>query len=180
MAWTAPMTAVAGSTFTAAQFNANVRDNLNQTAPALATTAGQYFVATGANAIAARSVGHATVATSETSTSTSYADVATVGPTVTVTTGTAALVLLKCAFDNATANVGTFMGFAVSGASSVAAADANAINIAGLAAASRARIGGAFWVTGLTAGSNIFTAKYKVASASTGTFTQRDMTVMGF
>src|SRR5690606_12967068 len=44
MAWSAPMTAVSGSVFTAAQFNQFVRDNLNETAPARATTAGAHFV----------------------------------------------------------------------------------------------------------------------------------------
>jgi len=171
------MTAVAGATFSAAQFNQYVRDNLNSTAPALATTAGQYFVATAANALAARSIGSATVATSETSASTTYADLATVGPAVTVITGTSAMVYLKCAFDNNTANVGTFMSFAISGSTSLAASDANAIDIAGVTSATRSRVGAAFRITGLIAGSNTFTAKYKVASASTGTFTQRDLIV---
>ena len=54
MAWSAPMTAVANSTFTAAQFNQYVRDNLNETAPALATAAGSYFAADGINSIAER------------------------------------------------------------------------------------------------------------------------------
>lgn len=179
MAWSAPMTAVAGATFSAAQFNTYVRDNLNETAPAKATAAGQYFVATAANAIAARALGSATVATSETSTSTTYADIpaGTVGPSVTITTGTSAMVYMKCGFDNNTANVGTFMSFAVTGASSVAASDANSINIAGVAANTRSRLGGAVRVTGLTAGVNTFTAKYKVASSSTGTYTNRDLIV---
>lgn len=180
MSWTAPMTAVAGATFTASQFNANVRDNLNETAPAKVTAAGQYVVATAANALAARAVARATVATTEPTASTSYVDINTVGPVVSVVTGPAALVFLKCGFDNNTANVGTFMSFAVTGASSIAASDANAINVAGLGASSRARIGGAFYVTGLTPGTNVFTAKYKVASVSTGTFTQRDLTVVPF
>jgi hypothetical protein len=182
MAWSAPMTAVAGSTFPAASFNQYVRDNLNETAPAKATAAGQFFVSTAANAIAARSCGNATVATSETTTSTSYADLTsgTIGPTVTVTTGTSAWVAIKSAVDNNTINIGTFMSFAVSGASSVAASDANAVNIAGVAAATRSRVGAFFRITGLTAGSNTFQAKYKVASASTGTFTNRDLAVLPF
>lgn len=181
MAWSAPMTAVAGATFSAAQFNQYVRDNLNETAPAKATAAGQFFVSTAANAIAARSCGSATVATAEATTSTSYADIpaGTVGPAVTVTTGTSAWVAIKTGLENNTINVGTFMGFAISGATSVAASDAFAVNIAGVAAANRLRIGAAFRVTGLTAGSNTFTAKYKVVS-NTGTFVQRDLAVMPF
>src|SRR6266568_2580965 len=133
MTWSAPMTAVAGATFSAAQFNQYVRDNLNQTSPALATTAGQYFVATAANAIAALALGSATVATAETTTGTSYGDLATVGPVVTLTTGTSAMIYLKTGVENNTANIGTFMGFAISGSTSLAASDANAINIAGVA-----------------------------------------------
>lgn len=173
------MTAVAGATFTASQFNQYVRDNLNMTAPALASAAGQMFVSTAANAIAARTPGSATVATSQTTTSTSYTDLATVGPAVTVTTGTLALVMLKTAVENNTVNVGSFMGFGISGASSVAASDSFAISVAGIAASQRCRVGAAFWVTGLTPGSNIFTAKYKVVS-NTGTFVQRDLIVLPF
>jgi hypothetical protein len=175
------MTAVAGATFSAAQFNQYVRDNLNETAPAKASAAGQFFVSTAANAIAARTPGSATVATAETTTSTSYADLTsgTVGPTVTVTTGTSAWVAIKAGMENNTINVGTFMGFAVSGSSSIAASDASAINIAGVAAANRLRLGAVFRVTGLVAGSNTFQAKYKVVS-NTGTFVNRDLAVLPF
>jgi hypothetical protein len=177
MSWSAPMTAVAGATFAAAQFNQYVRDNLLECPTAKVTAAGQYAVGTATNTVAVRSLLGATIATSETTTSTSYTDLTSVGPAVSITTGTAAIVFLKSGIDNNTANIGTFMGFTISGASSVAANDAQAIDIAGIAAASRARIGGAFLVTGLSAGTNVFTAKYKVASASTGTFTQRDLFV---
>jgi hypothetical protein len=173
------MTAVAGATFSAAQFNQYVRDNLNETAPAKASAAGQYFVATAANAIAARSCGSNTIATQEDTTSTSYADLTlgTVGPSVSVVTGTSAVVHIKAGISNATINIGTFMGFAVSGASSVAASDGNSINIAGVAAATRSRLGASIRLTGLVAGTNVFTAKYKVASPSTGTFVNRDLIV---
>ena len=36
MTWTAPMTAVAGAVYTAAQWNTSIRDNLNETAVAKA------------------------------------------------------------------------------------------------------------------------------------------------
>lgn len=38
MAWTTPMTAVANAVWTAAQFNSDIRDNLNETGPAKATS----------------------------------------------------------------------------------------------------------------------------------------------
>lgn len=177
MAWTAPMTAVANAVFTAAQFNTHVRDNLLETAPAKATTVNSYFVSNGANSIGERIPGHATVATSQTTTSTTYTDLTTVGPVVNVDTGTKALVFLKASILNATSGTLTHMGFAVSGTSTIAASDAFSIDGTTTTAF---RIGGAFIVTGLTPGTNTFTAKYRVSAATTGTFADRDLIVLPF
>jgi hypothetical protein len=176
------MTAVANAVFTAAQFNAHVRDNLLETAPAKATTAGGYFVATGANAIAERVVSSATVATDCTRTANSYAapDSGTVGPAVTVTTGTSALVFIKAGmYPDPTGSEGNIpsMSFAISGASTLAADDARAITIRNSGTGTGNRFGGAFHVTGLTAGSNTFTAQYR-ASSGTSHFENRDIIVM--
>lgn len=175
MAWTAPMTATANTAFTAAQFNTYVRDNLNETAPAKATASGRFFAATGANAIAERVPSANTVATSQTTTSTSYTDLATVGPTVTVTTGTAALIILGCRISNSGANL-TSMSVDISSATTVAASDTRALQTTQIAAV-RATADQIY--TSLTAGSNVFRAKYKVA-AGTGTFVDRDMCVIPF
>lgn len=96
MAWTAPMTAAERAVWTSAQWNAHVRDNLLETMPAKATTEGSYFVSTAANAIAERVLGGNVVTTSETCTDTDYGDLATVGPAVTSTTGSEALVWISC------------------------------------------------------------------------------------
>jgi hypothetical protein len=173
VSWSAPMTAVAGATFTAAAFNQYVRDNLNETGPAKVTAAGQLLVSTAANALAARAPGAAVVATSQTTTSTSYADLATVGPSVTVTTGTQAVVWHGAAISNSGAN-STRMSVAVSGASTVAASDAWAAIVVGTSAHN---LGKFHFFTGLTAGSNIFTAKYSVA-AGTGTYVNRELVVI--
>lgn len=173
------MTAVANSVFTAAQFNTFVRDNLNETAPAKSTTTSSHFVGNGVNSIVERISDETSVSAAETTTSTSYTDLATAGPTVTVTTGTTAIVFFRAGMENSGANAGSFMAFEISGATAGAAADVSSINIAGLAAASRARIGTAYMLNSLTAGVNTFTAKYKV-SANTGTFTQRQLAVMPF
>lgn len=92
MAWTAPMTAIARDIWSAAQYNAHVRDNLLETMAGKAANAGGYFVTTAAGAIAQRLPGSAVVATSQTRSSTAYGDLTTTGPAVTVTTGTEALV----------------------------------------------------------------------------------------
>ncbi len=57
MTWQAPATAVTGDIITAAFWNTNGRDNLNETAPAKVTTAGDLVYATGANALARLALG---------------------------------------------------------------------------------------------------------------------------
>ena len=55
MAWTAPMTAAFEATLTAAEWNAQIRDNFQETEVARASAEGQYFTSNGANSIQARS-----------------------------------------------------------------------------------------------------------------------------
>jgi len=63
----------------------------------------------------------ATVATSQTTSSATYTDLATAGPAVTVTTGTKALVIVTTAFrDTGGTNNLAWMSYAVSGATTVA------------------------------------------------------------
>lgn len=179
MAWTAPMTAVANSTFTAAQFNLNVRDNLNETAPAKATSSGSYFAGAGVNAIAERrAVGDANVA-SGTTTSASYGDLSgtTAGPSVTVSTGTAALIIVHSSVDNS-GTTSSRMGYDISGATSVLAADLRALHVFGVAGMNISASDVSLW-TSLTPGSNTFTAKYR-AGGGTATFSNRRIIVMPF
>jgi hypothetical protein len=179
MAWTTPVTAVANATLPAATWNATVRDNLNATAVALASTASQYFVATGVNALAARQIQTATVVTSQSTTSTSYVNLTTVGPTVTVTTGTIAVCVFTAAVQNTTANSATDTSVAVSGATSIAASDAWRTVLDGVSANQVNRVAGFHVFTGLTPGSNTFTMQYKVGSG-TGTWDNRELLVMPF
>jgi hypothetical protein len=118
------------------------------------------------------------VATTQTTTSTSYTDLATAGPSVTVTTGTKALVIVGAFSYNSAVGNSSFMSAAVSGASTVAASDdicfsyAPATSNTDISRASRAIL-----LTGLTAGSNTFTAKYR-ASGGTASFGNRTITVI--
>lgn len=115
----------------------------------------------------------ATVATVQTTTSTSFTDLATSGPAVTIETGTAAEVTLytQCSVDTATQFV--VMGFAVSGASTVAAADNRSIGKSDTGNVLKA--GATFLVEGLTPGSNTFTCKYRV-TGGTGSYNDRRIT----
>jgi hypothetical protein len=177
MAWTAPMTAIANSVFTAAQYNTHVRDNLLETAPAKATTGARLIVTTGLNSVAERVVSESFVVTAETTTSTSYDDLATVGPTVTVTTGSAALTILSVRMGNSTAAY-CLASVQVSGASSVAAADARSLRYLSATGGNEHRGSVSSLFTGLTPGSNTFTAKYLVRPSGTGTFQERRLTVI--
>jgi hypothetical protein len=177
MAWSTPLTAVANATLTAAQWNASVRDNLLMTAPALASAAGQIFVATAANTIAARTPAAAHVDTSETTASSSPTDLTTPGPAVTVTSGTKLLVFVSCRVSSSSASYAAIAGFAISGATTFSADIQHSGNSAGTSAAT---VGGA-WLMDVTAGSNTVTMKYNtVSGGSTGTFSNRYLVVIPF
>jgi hypothetical protein len=118
-------------------------------------------------------INSAQVLTSQATSSTSYVDLATVGPSVTLTTGTSAIVSVGAASSPAAQGPSAVMSFAVSGATTIAASN------------DFSSLGGDPYVesvsmitklTTLTAGSNTFTAKYK-ATSGTATFFNRSITV---
>ncbi len=184
MAWTAPMTAVAGNVFTAAQFNANVRDNLLETAAAKATVAGRYMATAGVNSLVERVPTTAEIATSEVFSSSTFGDLATPGPTVTVTTGANAMVWWGCSMsNNQTANF-SIMGVAVSGATTIAANDTDSFNFRQATALAGQTCQGMYgkMYTALTPGVNTFTCKYRHLPNATGqsTFLRRRIFVLPF
>lgn len=173
------MTAVAGASVLAADFNTFVRDNLLETAPAKATSLSSWFPNSGVNTIAERFPGQNNTLGSSTTTSTSYGNLADgVTTSVTVSTGTKALVLL---YTNLTNSIGggnpnrTWCGFDVSGATSRAATDDRAVNHA----SSAGMRWGATFLEALNAGTNTFTMRYRT-STGTGTFSNRRIGVIPF
>ena len=179
MAWSAPMTAIAGATFTAAQFNQYIRDNLNECPTAKATSDAQFFVSTGANAVAARELSGDTVLASQATTSTTYTNLATVGPQVSVNTSDRAVVFFASQLTNSLSNGASSFSVAVSGATSVAASDDWRVVQDGVAAGNANRVGVTHQFSGLNAGSNTFTMQYKVGSG-TGTYERREIVVLPF
>jgi hypothetical protein len=120
------------------------------------------------------------VSTTENTTSASYTGLTTAS-SVTVTTGTKALVSISAVFDNAAGvNVQGYMSFAVSGATTVASTDTRAVGMNFLANPGnfKFRAGGAFVITGLTAGSNTFTTQFKKMGGDTPYFGQRSISVI--
>lgn len=103
---------------------------------------------------------------------TSYAASAGTDPSVTVTTGTKALVIVSARINSA-GNF-NFVGFEISGATTLAASDANAgtSNIVGYHTVTKQVL-----VT-LNAGSNVFTMKYKCNVSASGAYDLRSLTVI--
>ncbi len=176
MAWTDPVT-WAAQALTAALLNEQIRDNMNETAPGVASAAGRMIVTDAANSIVERIPGGNTVATAETTASTSYANLATNGPAKTLVTGTAAFVFVTCQMENNTAGAISYMGYNVTSATTISAAEARSMYFESNAAGDKIRATAAIYVANLTAGTNVFTATYKV-SAGTGTFAARDISVI--
>jgi hypothetical protein len=116
----------------------------------------------------------------ESTASTSYTNLTTTGPSVTVATGSKALVTITATIDsNSTAgNTQVFAGFDVSGPSTVAANEDQSLNHR--LGASLVTQSGTFLVTGLTGGNNVFTMKYKSGDSSiTARYFRRNITVVG-
>lgn len=121
------------------------------------------------------------VASQQATTSTSYTDLSTVGPTVTITTGTKVLVSIVAELaKTGSATPDSYASFAISGATTLAAANnPYAIRFQmGDAVGGSFQFGGTWIVTGLTAGSNTFTMKYKDAAGGTTYFANRTLSVI--
>jgi hypothetical protein len=127
-----------------------------------------------------KGVGSATVNTSQGTSSTSYTDLSTVGPTVTITTGTTALVTVSATLLQNGLDVGGFVSFAVSGATTISASDDNGISGVGTGVEryGQASFSRTFLLSGLTAGSNVFTMKYRASAGTTMNFLRRSLTVI--
>lgn len=129
----------------------------------------------GSNVIAFADVVQDHVGTEETTTSTSYTDLTTSGPAVTVAiaAGEKCLVIIECGFfiDTSPAGARARMAFAVSGAETIAATDTDGVFTsvpADYVMGSRMTV-----FTATTGGNYTFTTKYKIAGAVTGTFSSR-------
>lgn len=181
MAWSTPLTAVSNATLTAAQWNASVRDNLNETAPAKATTAGAIFVATGTNSIAQRVPVTDLVVGSDSVAATAYANTTTPGPAVTATSAAKALIFTSGFMQLGSASNSVYMAHEITGATSISAADTWALEHRGsngsndIINATRCHL-----ETALNSGSNTFTVKYRVSGGAAATVQRRHLTVIPF
>ena len=117
----------------------------------------------------------ATVATSQSTSSTTYTDLATAGPEVTLTTGTKVLVFTNTETSTAAGRY-VFADFAISGATTRAATDDTCAKTGVDPATTQDRVSVSNLVT-VTAGSNTFTMKYRT-NAGTSSFSNRTIIVV--
>jgi len=127
--------------------------------------------------------GYTYTGSAEGTTGTTYAGLTTATAT-TVTTGTKALVTVTAYIYN-NSNSATchgFVGYAISGATTVAASDQYAsqawINTTSANSTNGFSFSSTFLVTGLTAGSNIFTMQYKTGTSESAGFYRRSISVV--
>ena len=133
-------------------------------------------MSTAANTIAARLVAADYIATQETTASTTYADLATTGPTVTATTSASCIVAIYANMFN---TPGTRAGcrYEISGATSDAANDNRAIQLQGTGGQ---HVGATFFHSRdpRRPGTNTFTAKYRCSTAGNATYSVRRLMVI--
>lgn len=173
------MTATLNTAISAANWNTHIRDNLLETEAAKASLVNRHFVATGTNAIVQRTITNGWVTGFQSTTSTSYTDLSTPGPSVSSTTGTEAIVWFSAEVESSTVNAIQKFSVAVTGATTVAASDDWAVTLDGTDELSPSRRMSMHRFTGLTAGVNVFTMKY-AAGSNTATFGSRELIVMPF
>jgi hypothetical protein len=120
--------------------------------------------------------GGASVATSQDQTGTSYGDLATVGPSVTVTLAEArtAIIFMKVDMSNATTADDVWVSYAVSGATTIAANDARALRHNGSGGVQSYT---AFETASLSAGANTIKLQYRV-DGGTGRYVNRQIAVI--
>jgi len=119
------------------------------------------------------------VATGESTTSSSYVDLTTTTDTVTITIGANGLALVSIvgALQSNAGGSMSFMGFAISGATTLAASDEYAIWNQSYDLNRSIKVGATFLMTGLTPGSTTFKAKYR-ADSNQATISERHISVV--
>lgn len=130
-----------------------------------------------AAAAAGQTAGSRVTATEATS-STSYTDLATFGPSVTLTTGTEAYITISAVSSKTTPNNAytAFISIEVSGATTIAPVDANGTLVASPGSGFATPMSTRYKLTGLTPGANTFTMKYRV-DGQTFSFRNRSIVV---
>jgi hypothetical protein len=124
-------------------------------------------------------IGANTVETNETQgAQTAYSNLTTPGPIVTLTTGSSVVLFFGAVTSRSGGGQTCFISVAVSGATTLAASDTWSVSAASVGAGFNVTSSRAYYLTGLTPGSNVFTVKYKNDSSATWSFSKRHLVVV--
>lgn len=177
MVWTTPMTAVAFTPLSAVEWNMHIRDNLREMLPHKAGSIPAYGVTTGPGSVSMRSPKQDYMPGLEHTASdgATWRDLDNVGPTVTVTTGSVALVWFQAYFSPGSANRSGQISVAVTGASSIAAQTEWGCVWDGTPKEKSNTQAGFYLFENLNPGENVFQMKYK---STNGWFWRRRITVV--
>ena len=120
-----------------------------------------------------------TVATNESTASTTFADLATTTDTVTFTPGPSgmALIIVSSALSNDTSAQAAYVGFTLSSGNTLAAADTRTLKMRNSTGAPDNQASYIYTATGLTASPTVVKLKYRV-TGGTGSFSNRSVTVV--
>lgn len=131
---------------------------------AVAACADAAATAAAATAAAAGQTAGGRVTATEATSSTSYTDLATFGPSVTLTTGTEAYITISAVSAKTTPNNAytASISIEVSGATTIVPVDANGTQVASPGSGFATPMSTRYKLTGLNPGTNTFTMKYKV------------------
>jgi ethanolamine utilization microcompartment shell protein EutL len=119
----------------------------------------------------------ATVSASEATSSTTYTNLTTPGPQVTLTVPASGsvLIIVTAQITGSTGNAAGFMSVTVDGAIPLAVGDPSSLRVAGNNAV---RASATALVTGLSPGSHTFSATYRLQGSGTATFSDRNIVVI--
>jgi len=121
----------------------------------------------------------AEVLTDQSTNSSSYTDLSTVGPVVTLVTGASVICHIDSRFYQGTLSGAACLAVAVSGATPQAASDSLMVFGNAQTTTNRNNLAGEVKLTGLTPGTNVFTLKYRTEGA-TYNFVYRRLRVTAF
>jgi hypothetical protein len=172
------MTATVGLAYQAGNWNVHFRDNMLASGVGVLTSgAGRHIATTGTNAVAERTGNVGTVPATQTAISTTFVDLLTPGPAVTVASGPKALISFGADIQNSQAGQGGRVGVAVSGATTIAASDTTSV------LAESGNVNDRFQFSLVTAidvntGNNTFTLKYRLVGLGGAIFGNRWLAVV--
>jgi hypothetical protein len=180
MAWTSPLTAVANTTLTAAQWNTFLRDNLNAQGPTVATAAGQYLVTTGFRSLTMRTPGVQYIGTSDTTNSSTVTVLDSDGAEVIALTGTMCMVTIGSQISNSTAGAGGLAAIDLSGDTERVADDVNCVRADSGTASDTFKLTYTTIYDPINPGLNTFGMRYRATGGGTATFSGRLIVTVPF